>query len=125
MIHVAEKCGFNHLGLFNTCFKKRFGASPEPWRKAIAQASAHAGATGASGSAFQSHDLGLQSEKTDGSWKESGEYRPVERVALGGLLKDIAAVKSRFGPQTFGPKGISGSGIAAKGSRDAKARVGT
>lgn len=34
IIHVAEGCGFNHLGLFNTCFKRRFGASPGQWRKA-------------------------------------------------------------------------------------------
>lgn len=33
VINVAEQCGFNHLGLFNNCFKKRFGASPGRWRK--------------------------------------------------------------------------------------------
>jgi AraC-like DNA-binding protein len=33
IINVAEQCGFNHLGLFNTCFKRRFGASPGAWRK--------------------------------------------------------------------------------------------
>jgi hypothetical protein len=33
VINVAEQCGFNHLGLFNTCFKRRFGASPGEWRK--------------------------------------------------------------------------------------------
>lgn len=33
IINVAEQCGFNHLGLFNTCFKRRFGASPGRWRK--------------------------------------------------------------------------------------------
>ncbi len=33
IIHVAEQCGFNHLGLFNTCFKRRFGVSPGAWRK--------------------------------------------------------------------------------------------
>lgn len=33
VINVAEQCGFNHLGLFNTCFKRRFGASPGQWRK--------------------------------------------------------------------------------------------
>jgi Helix-turn-helix domain len=33
IIHVAEECGFNHLGLFNTCFKRRFGVSPGEWRK--------------------------------------------------------------------------------------------
>jgi AraC-like DNA-binding protein len=38
VIDVAEECGFNHLGLFNTCFKRRFGASPGQWRKMSAQA---------------------------------------------------------------------------------------
>ncbi len=33
VINVAEQSGFNHLGLFNTCFKKRFGTSPGRWRK--------------------------------------------------------------------------------------------
>lgn len=33
VINVAESCGFNHLGLFNTCFKRRFGSSPGQWRK--------------------------------------------------------------------------------------------
>lgn len=34
VINVAADCGFNHLGLFNICFKRRFGASPGQWRKA-------------------------------------------------------------------------------------------
>ncbi len=38
VINVAERCGFNHLGLFNTCFKRRFGASPGQWRNLAAQA---------------------------------------------------------------------------------------
>jgi AraC-like DNA-binding protein len=33
VIHVASQAGFHHLGLFNTCFKRRFGASPGEWRK--------------------------------------------------------------------------------------------
>lgn len=33
IINVAEECGFNHLGLFNICFKRRFGHSPGQWRK--------------------------------------------------------------------------------------------
>jgi AraC-like DNA-binding protein len=33
IINVAEECGFNHLGLFNICFKRRFGTSPGQWRK--------------------------------------------------------------------------------------------
>ncbi len=38
IISVAEQCGFNHLGLFNTCFSRRFGSSPGRWRKARRQA---------------------------------------------------------------------------------------
>jgi transcriptional regulator GlxA family with amidase domain len=38
VINVAEQCGFNHLGLFNTCFKRRFGASPGQWRKSTLKA---------------------------------------------------------------------------------------
>jgi AraC-like DNA-binding protein len=30
--NVAEQCGFNHLGLFNSCFKRRFGVTPGLWR---------------------------------------------------------------------------------------------
>lgn len=37
IINVAEQCGFNHLGLFNTCFKRRFGESPGQWRKQLNQ----------------------------------------------------------------------------------------
>ncbi len=33
VIRVAEDCGFNQLGQFNTCFKRRFGASPSQWRR--------------------------------------------------------------------------------------------
>jgi AraC-like DNA-binding protein len=38
IINVAEQCGFNHLGLFNTCFKRRFGTSPGQWRKSTVHA---------------------------------------------------------------------------------------
>jgi AraC-like DNA-binding protein len=31
---VAEQVGFNHVGLFAACFKKRFGLSPREWQKA-------------------------------------------------------------------------------------------
>jgi len=33
IINIAQESGFNHLGLFNTCFKRRFGSSPGQWRK--------------------------------------------------------------------------------------------
>ena len=35
IINVAEQCGFNHLGLFNTCFKRRFGQTPGMWKNAM------------------------------------------------------------------------------------------
>jgi AraC-like DNA-binding protein len=41
VINVAEECGFNHLGLFNTCFKRRFGTSPGQWRKKDVPAKDH------------------------------------------------------------------------------------
>lgn len=37
VISVAERSGFNHLGLFNTCFKRRFGSTPSQWRSSNAQ----------------------------------------------------------------------------------------
>ena len=37
IIDVAGQCGFNHLGLFNTCFKRRFGLSPGRWRQSNGQ----------------------------------------------------------------------------------------
>jgi AraC-like DNA-binding protein len=47
VINVAEECGFNHLGLFNTCFKRRFTVSPGQWRKHATQGeNPSAGATG-------------------------------------------------------------------------------
>ena len=41
VIHVAEQCGFNHLGLFNSCFRRRFGTSPGQWRDGNMPAHAH------------------------------------------------------------------------------------
>lgn len=38
VMNLAEQCGFDHLGFFSTCFKRRFGTSPGQWRKAAAQA---------------------------------------------------------------------------------------
>jgi AraC-like DNA-binding protein len=34
VIDVAMECGFNHLGLFSQCFKRRFHLSPHRWRQA-------------------------------------------------------------------------------------------
>ena len=40
---VAEQCAFNHLGLFNTCFRRRFGVSPTQWRQRALGAKDEAG----------------------------------------------------------------------------------
>jgi AraC-like DNA-binding protein len=38
IISVAESCGFNCLGLFNACFKRRFGITPSQRRKIMVEA---------------------------------------------------------------------------------------
>jgi len=58
VINVAEQCGFNHLGLFNSCFRRRFGTSPGQWRKQARQAESSLGAVVA-GSACPLHSTGL------------------------------------------------------------------
>lgn len=35
VVQVADQCGFNHLPLFNACFKRRFGMAPKRLRKAL------------------------------------------------------------------------------------------
>jgi AraC-like DNA-binding protein len=65
IINVAEGCGFNHLGLFNTCFKRRFGRSPGEWRKTNGNVAIPQSAQ----SSFATH---LRS-KGLGSWNGSGE----------------------------------------------------
>ena len=59
VIHVAEQCGFNHLGLFNTCFKRRFGTSPGKWRKSSIQATGAAAAGSEDKSVCPLHHSGL------------------------------------------------------------------
>jgi AraC-like DNA-binding protein len=51
---VAEQCGFNHLGLFNNCFKRRFGQSPGQWRESAA-ANTVESALGSEGSRLPTH----------------------------------------------------------------------
>lgn len=33
VVDVAMSCGFNHLGLFSSSFKRRFGLTPSKWRQ--------------------------------------------------------------------------------------------
>jgi AraC-like DNA-binding protein len=112
VIYVAEKCGFNHLGLFNACFKKRFGASPSHWRKLATQASNRPAETRAASCFLQSQGLCVPSERTDPSQVGAARTRPPERVGLSGLLRDIVALKNGAGPRAFASKGTHGSGDA-------------
>jgi AraC-like DNA-binding protein len=36
---VAARCGYHHLGVFNTLFKRRFGMTPTEWRRREAASS--------------------------------------------------------------------------------------
>jgi AraC-like DNA-binding protein len=92
--YVAEKCGFNHLGLFNTCFRKRFGASPGRWRKIVMQADHPPAQKGSKGHLFQSATLPLLAEESDHGAKGNGQDRPEERGSLSGLLGYFHAVKT-------------------------------
>ncbi len=35
--NVADQCGFNHLGLFSTCFRRRFNVAPAQWRRTCSE----------------------------------------------------------------------------------------
>jgi AraC-like DNA-binding protein len=59
IIHVAEQCGFNHLGLFNACFKKRFGNTPGQWRKGGAHSENEASHLNGTGLSCPMHAKGL------------------------------------------------------------------
>jgi len=59
VINVAEQCGFNHLGLFNTCFKRRFGVSPGAWRKQAAASGARSAALPPVSGSCPLHSKGL------------------------------------------------------------------
>jgi AraC-like DNA-binding protein len=105
IIYVAQKCGFNHLGLFNTCFKKRFGTSPSQWRKIVTQANSLPAEAEASSCPFQSQGLCVPSDKDNGGRNGPGPTRPLDRVALCGLLKDIVALKNGIKPQAMARNG--------------------
>jgi len=64
VINVAEACGFNHLGLFNACFKRRFGVSPGHWRKLAPDARSQA----------------VGESKQDGKAAAPGNGKPVEKA---------------------------------------------
>jgi AraC-like DNA-binding protein len=59
IINVAEQCGFNHLGLFNACFKKRFDKTPTQWRSTALRGENPVSALGEGNGACPLHANGL------------------------------------------------------------------
>ena len=56
---VAEQCGCHHLGLFNSCFKRRFGLTPGQWRKQALLVSASLPGPGQPGQSCPFHMKGV------------------------------------------------------------------
>jgi AraC-like DNA-binding protein len=79
IINVAEQCGFNHLGLFNTCFKRRFGVSPGQWRKQALQADTPTTTAPPADSACPLHSKGLC--PLTGATPEIGDATPTVPTA--------------------------------------------
>jgi AraC-like DNA-binding protein len=121
IIYVAEKCGFNHLGLFNTCFRKRFGASPGQWRKIVMEANHPPGKKGTQGHLFQSANSPLLSEQSGNGLKGNGQ----DRGSLSGFLGHINAVETGISPQTIERVESIPLGFAAQASIDSKDRTST
>ncbi|HEY3855100.1 MAG TPA: helix-turn-helix transcriptional regulator [Verrucomicrobiae bacterium] len=75
VITVAEQCGFNHLGLFNICFKRRFGDTPGQWRKSGLTATLAPQATGQSDSAIESSLTKRSSDGTTATAVQTKAYK--------------------------------------------------
>ena len=114
IINVADQCGFNHLGLFNACFKKRFGNTPSQWRKGNSNGEDHlprvdAGHTccpmqfGLCPWAPKPDDLAATARKTtspEGLSRSSGTGNPNLRETILREIREVGAqmkYKSRSG----------------------------
>ncbi len=77
VINVAEQCGFNHLGLFNTCFRRRFSMSPGQWRGSSGRESCESGLMNVGGQNCPLRTNGLC------PWSGSPEISPTLRPSNG------------------------------------------
>lgn len=100
IINVAEQCGFNHLGLFNTCFKRRFGASPGQWRKTTLQGGNSPRAIVEDNSVCPLHSKGL--------CPKTGESNGLQSTAATATSLLQSAGKSNRKPLVGKPAVISG-----------------
>jgi AraC-like DNA-binding protein len=98
IINVAEQCGFNHLGLFNTCFKRRFGTSPGQWRKAAASLDDRAKSLDQEGSVCPLRIIGLC------PWNGGSESTPASHGKRSARGSDPGAQRaSQAGRRTAAP----------------------
>ena len=86
VIHVAEQCGFNHLGLFNTCFKRRFGTSPGKWRKSSIRA--------VSAAACKPNDKSICPLHHTGLCPMNGHHESSSPAALNNCVEKVLAEES-------------------------------
>jgi AraC-like DNA-binding protein len=104
IINVADQCGFNHLGLFNTCFKRRFGVTPGVWRNSN-YGKMEAGKSGGDADACPLQTNGLCPW---GGRAEAPAGRPgVLKAPSGELERAAAALAAGGGGQAAGKTGKS------------------
>jgi AraC-like DNA-binding protein len=108
IINVAEQCGFNHLGLFNACFKKRFGRTPGKWRKGasngenpasdvdVGHPSCPMHSTGLCPWTPKSDDRGATARKTTSMQKSSRSSGPANPKLREKLIRDIHEVSAQM-----------------------------
>ena len=108
IINVAEQCGFNHLGLFNACFKKRFGNTPGQWRKEPSNGEKPVSGSGVGNPSCPMHSHGLcpwtpkpddrngRVRKTIPMQKSGHSISPANPKLRETILRNINAVNSQL-----------------------------
>lgn len=102
VIRVAEDCGFNQLGLFNTCFKRRFGATPGQWRKLNLKSVAGSAQSVTEGSSCPLQISGLC--PLTGQPRQAGQVRPNE-VPAPAKVGPTRLVTGATNPKKVGTEG--------------------
>jgi AraC-like DNA-binding protein len=105
VINVAEACGFNHLGLFNTCFKRRFGASPGQWRKRAAESENEPSGSGPGGEACPLRISGLCPwSPNPTACASTGPEPTAQKPAPSRLLISVNGIAEGVGTQVLADK---------------------
>ena len=102
VINVAEQCGFNHLGLFNTCFKRRFGISPGRWRQQAAQGNIRLGVPGADAACpLEVKGLCPLVGKIENGTPSASERSPLAKSPAARTLPALPTTESGNAPQVL------------------------